>query len=55
MWKFFRQDDSGGDDRTSQCAAARFIHAGNSNDSGGAQFLFITKSASPIGHRRRKY
>jgi len=50
--EFFRQDNGRGNDRTGECAAPRFIDSGNPNDSGGAQFLFVTKAAPPISHRR---
>src|SRR5947199_10535490 len=36
--------------RTGQRAAARFINSRNANDTEGAQFFFITKTAAPV-HR----
>jgi hypothetical protein len=55
MPKFLRQDCDRSHDRTSQRAAPRFINPGDADDADGAQFLFITKSATPIhGGRLRK-
>jgi hypothetical protein len=50
--KFFGQNNCGGNNRSGERAAPRFIDTGDSNDSGSAQFLFVPKSATPIGHRR---
>lgn len=52
LWvpEFFGQNNRGCDYWPGQGAATCFINAGNSNDSGGAQFLFIPKSAATVAH-----
>jgi len=46
--EFLGQYGCGRDNWAGQCSATRFIDAGDSNDSGGAQFPFVTKSAAPV-------
>jgi hypothetical protein len=48
MTKFFRKNYRSGHNRTRQCSATGFINPGDLRDAGGAQFFFVTKSASPI-------
>src|SRR5947208_2274482 len=46
-------DHAGGsDDWTGQRTAAGFVNPGNAHNSGGTQFLFVTKSAAPIHLRK---
>ena len=52
MSKFFRQQNRRRYHWSGERAAPRFIDASDSNDSGGAQFLFVTKSAAPIHPRK---
>ena len=48
MLEFFRENDGGRDDRTSQGAASSLINAGNSTDPDGAQLLFMSKAAATV-------
>lgn len=48
MAKFFRKNYSSGYNRTRQGATAGFVNPGNLSHAGGAQFFFVTKSASPV-------
>jgi hypothetical protein len=47
MTKFFRKHHRCGDNGTCQCTTARFVNPRDACDAGGAQFFFVTKSASP--------
>jgi hypothetical protein len=51
MTKFFRKNYSSGDNWTRQGTTPSFVNAGDLDDAGGAQFFFVTKSASPIHFR----
>jgi hypothetical protein len=51
MTKFFRKNDSRGDNRTRQRAAASFVNPSDTRDSDGAEFFLVTKSAAPIHQR----
>src|SRR2546423_8565675 len=46
--EFLGQHGCSRDNGAGQCSATRFIDAGDSNDSGGAQFPFVTKSAALV-------
>jgi len=46
MTEIFRQNYSRSDDRAGQGSAAGFVNPGNARDPGGAQFLFVAKSAT---------
>ena len=48
MTEFFGENDCGRDDWTGQRTAAGFVNPRNAHNSGGTQFLFVTKSAAPI-------
>jgi len=48
MPEFFRKNNRCRYDGPSQCAAPRFIDAGNRGNSKGAQFAFMPESAAPI-------
>src|SRR5438045_7519497 len=50
MPEFLWQNHGRRHHRTGQRAAARFINSRNANDTEGAQFFFITKTAAPV-HR----
>jgi hypothetical protein len=52
MAKFFRKNYSRGYNRTCQSATTGFVNPGNLSDAGGAQFFFVTKSASPVHPRK---
>jgi hypothetical protein len=51
MTKFFSKNDSRGDNRTRQRAAASFVNPSDARDSDGAEFFLVTKSAAPIHQR----
>ena len=46
--ELLRKDHRRRHNRTGQGAAPGFIDASDTGDTGGAQFLFVTKSATPI-------
>jgi hypothetical protein len=48
MAKFFRENYRSGDNRTRQRTTPSFINPGDLRDPSGAQFFFVTKSASPV-------
>src|SRR6266516_2910430 len=52
MPEFLWQNDGRGHYRTGQRAAARFINSRDANDTEGAQFFFVTKTAALV-HRRQ--
>jgi hypothetical protein len=52
MTKFFSKNDSRGDNRTRQRAAASFVNPSDARDSDGAEFFLVTKSAAPVHPRK---
>jgi hypothetical protein len=54
MTKFFRKNYSSGHNWTRQGATPSFINPGDLRNASGAQFFFVTKSASPI-HLRKSF
>jgi hypothetical protein len=52
MTKFLRKDYSSGDNWTRQGTTPSFVNPGDLRDAGGAEFFFVTKSASPIHLRK---
>jgi hypothetical protein len=50
--KFFRENYCSGDNRTCERAPSSFINPRDTRNAGGAQFFFVTKSASPIHLRK---
>jgi hypothetical protein len=53
MTEFFRENNGGGYNRTSQSTAASLIDPGNTSDANCAEFFLVTKSAAPIHAIRR--
>jgi hypothetical protein len=52
MTKLFGKNYCGRDDWTCQRTAASFVNPGDLRDTSGAEFFFVTKSASPIHLRK---
>jgi len=55
--EFFRQNHGCGHDRTGERATPGFIDPGDANNTDGAQFLFVAKSATPrhVVRRLRRF
>src|SRR4029077_820680 len=53
MPEFLWQNHGRGYHRPGQCAAARFVNSGDTDDTERAQFLFVTKTAAPVHANRR--
>src|SRR5262249_39110835 len=51
MTKFLGQNDSCSHNRPCESATPGFVNSGNACNAGGAQFFFVTKSASPVHFR----
>jgi hypothetical protein len=53
MPKFFRKNRRSRNDRAGQCTTPGFVNSRDARDSCDAEFIFVTKSATPVGHRRK--
>jgi hypothetical protein len=53
MPKSFGKNRRSGNDRTRQGTTPGFVNSRNARHSCDAEFFFVTKSATPVGHRRK--
>jgi hypothetical protein len=53
MSKFLGKNRRSGNDRAGQGTTPGFVDSRNTRDSCDAKFFFVTKSAPPVGHRRK--